>query len=77
MCSGRLSMPRRSPSSRRLKPNFVAMTHLIAERRQRLADQLLVRERTVGLRGVEERDAALEGGADQRDHLPAFSVAGP
>ena len=42
---------------------------LVADRRERLADQLLVRERAVGLGGVEEGDAALDGGADQRDHL--------
>ena len=43
--------------------------HLVAERRERFADQLLVRERAVDLGGVEERDAALDGRADQRDHL--------
>ena len=39
---------------------------LVAERRQRLADQFLVRERAVGLGGVEEGDAALDRRADQR-----------
>ena len=42
---------------------------LVADGRERFADELLVRERTVDLGGVEERDAALDGGADQRDHL--------
>ena len=43
--------------------------HLVAERRERLADQFLVGERAVDLGGVEEGDAALDGRADQRDHL--------
>ena len=43
--------------------------HLVAQRRKRLADQLLVGERAVDLGGVEEGDAALDGGAEQRDHL--------
>ncbi len=34
---------------------------LVAEGRQRLANQFLVGERTIGLRGVEEGDAAFEG----------------
>ena len=42
---------------------------LVAEGRQGLAHQFLVRERTVGLGGVEEGDAALEGRPDQRDRL--------
>ena len=40
---------------------------LVAERSHRLADQLLIREWTVGLGAVKERHAALEGLADQRD----------
>ena len=42
---------------------------LLAERRERFADQLFVGERAVDLGGVEEGDAALDGGADQRDTL--------
>src|SRR5215203_754828 len=34
---------------------------------ERIADKLLVRERAVDLSGVEEGDAALDGGADERD----------
>ena len=36
---------------------------------ERLADEFLVGVRTVDLGGVEERDAAIDRGADQRDHL--------
>ena len=43
--------------------------HLAADGRQRLADQLLVRERAIDLRRVEERDAAFDGCAEERDHL--------
>ena len=42
---------------------------LVADRLERLADELLVRERAVDLRGVEERDAAVDRGPEQRDHL--------
>ena len=44
---------------------------LIADRGQRLADELLVDERAVCLRGVEERHAPLDRLADERDHLAA------
>src|SRR5437879_2253983 len=40
---------------------------LVADRFQRLANELFVRERPVDLRGVEERDAALDRRADQGD----------
>ena len=43
--------------------------HLTAERGQRFADELFVGERAVDFGGVEERDAAFDGRADQRDHL--------
>jgi len=43
--------------------------HLIAERRQRLADQFLVRERAVDLGGVEKGDTSRNGRPDQRDSL--------
>ena len=42
---------------------------LVANGLERLADELLVGERAVHLRGVEERDAALDRRADQRDHF--------
>ena len=50
---------------------------LVTERRQRLAHELLVRERAVDLGGVEERDAALDGRPDQRDRLLPCPSAGP
>ena len=43
--------------------------HLVAERGERLADELLVRERAVDLGRVEEGDAALDGRPDEGDHL--------
>ena len=42
---------------------------LLANRLESFAHELFVRERAVDLCGVEERDAALDGRADQRDHL--------
>lgn len=36
---------------------------------ERLADELLVREGAVDLGRVEERDAQVEGGADEREHV--------
>src|SRR5439155_15882647 len=42
--------------------------HLSAHRRQRLPDELFVGVRTVDFGGIEERDAALDGRADQRNH---------
>src|SRR5205814_998487 len=42
--------------------------HLSAHRRQRLANELFVRVRTVDFGGIEERDAAFDGRADERDH---------
>jgi hypothetical protein len=40
---------------------------LIPNRRQRFADEFLVRERTVRFSGIEERHTAIERRADQRD----------
>jgi len=42
---------------------------LLADGSERLANELFVRERTVDLRGIEEGQATLDRGADQRDHL--------
>src|SRR6185436_12149351 len=41
----------------------------VTYRLERLADELLVRERAVALRRVEERDAAVDSRPDQGDHL--------
>src|SRR5581483_2134245 len=45
-----------------------------AKRRQRLADELFVGERAVDLGGVEERHAAFDRPANQRDHR--FAIGG-
>src|SRR6476619_3208186 len=42
---------------------------LVTDRFERLADEFLVREWPVDLRRVEERQAALDGGADEPDHV--------
>ena len=77
MCSGRLFRPRCWPRHRiDIEAEFGGDHDLFPERRQRFADQLLVGERAIDFGGVEEGDAALDGGADQRD--PAcLSTAGP
>ncbi len=72
MCSGRLFRPRLRARRRIDVEAELGGDHdLVAERRQRLADEFLVGERAVDLGGVEEGDAALDGRADQRDRLPA------
>ena len=43
--------------------------HLPAEGGEGFADKFFVRERTVDLSGIEECDAAFDGGTEQRDHL--------
>src|SRR5437879_13788202 len=42
--------------------------HLSAHWRQRLTNELFVGVRTVDFGGIEERDAAFDGRADERDH---------
>ena len=42
---------------------------LLADRGKRFAHELFVPERAVGLGGVEEGDAAVDGRSNQRDHL--------
>ena len=42
--------------------------NLVADGLERLADELLVGERAVELGGVKERNAAIDGRPDQRDH---------
>ena len=51
--------------------------HLVAERREGLADHFLVGEGAVDFGGVEEGDAALDRRADQRDRRPACPVRWP
>ena len=52
-----------------VEPELGGDHHLLADRRERLAHQLLVRERAVDFGGVEEGDAEVDGRPDQRDPL--------
>src|SRR3954471_17768122 len=45
---------------------------VLADRLQRLTDQLLVVERAVDLGGVEQRDAAVHRGSEEGDHLVSW-----
>ena len=72
MCSGRLDRPTWRPSASKANPNLVAITTWPRNGCEGLADELLVDERAVDLGGVEERDAALDGGANQRDVVRPF-----
>ena len=58
--SGRLSTPV-DCAGRELEAELGRDHDLVADRFERLADELLVGERAVDLRGVEEGDAALDG----------------
>ena len=72
MCSGRLSSsPVCLPSPSNVEAELRGDDDLVADRRERLTDDLLVDERAVHLGGVEEGDAAVDGGADERDALLA------
>ncbi len=57
------------PGTALLKAELGGDHHLVADGLQRLADHLLVDERAIGLGGVEEGDAPLEGCADQPDRV--------
>src|SRR5215472_7133302 len=48
---------------------FSGNSDLLAEGRESLANHFLIGERTVRFRGVEKIDAALDGLADEGDHL--------
>ena len=52
-----------------LEPELGGDDDPAAERSEGLAHQILVRERTVHLGGVEERHATLHGDPQERDHL--------
>ena len=52
------------------EPELRGDHHPVAERRERLAHELFVHERAVRLRGIEERDAALDRRPQERGHLP-------
>ena len=64
MCSGRLDRPVWRPVSSIVEPELGGDHDLVADRGKCLADELLVGEWPVDLGGVEERDPALDGGAD-------------
>ena len=64
MCSGRLSRPS-APVRVDLEPELRGDHHLLAERCEGLADELFVGERTVDFSGIEEGDAAFDGGPNQ------------
>jgi hypothetical protein len=57
------------------KPNFVATAHVVTPAANRLADQLLILERAVGVRRVEQIDPQVQGPVDGRDGLGL--VGGP
>ncbi len=63
------------PEERRPAPGFDAEAelggddHLLPDRTEGLADELLVDVRTVDLGGVEEGDAAVDGRAHERDEV--------
>jgi hypothetical protein len=78
MWSGRLfTPPVRAPVARSIsKPNLVAITTSVAERRERLAQHRLIGERPIGLGRVEQGDAAVEGRADDRSGV-VIAVGGP
>ena len=75
MCDGRLSNPA-CLRAFELEAELGRDHHLIANGRERFADELLVGERTVRLGGVEERDAAVDGRSNDRDAVLAVA-AGP
>jgi hypothetical protein len=58
-------------AGRELPPELRRDHDLLADWLERFADEQFVRERPVHLRGIEERHAALDRVADQRDHLVA------
>src|SRR5574337_1107925 len=51
----------------KLEAKFAGNHHLVAHRLKRFADEKFVGEGAVAFGGIEERDAALEGGADHGD----------
>jgi hypothetical protein len=53
----------------KLPPEFCGNHHLPTERSESLTNKFFVRERSVNLSGIEERDPAVDGRSNQRDHL--------
>ncbi len=58
------------------EPELRGDDHLLAERAQGVADELLVDVRAVDLGGVEQGDAPLDGAAEDGDHLVAVAGIG-
>ena len=77
MCSGRLFRPALLAVGVEVEAELGGDHDLVADRGERLAHQLLVDERPVDLGGVEEGDAALDGGPDAGRSSRRWSPAGP
>jgi hypothetical protein len=70
----RITVQSRRLAAFELEPELRRDHDLALEWRQRFTDELLVRERAVRFGGVEKRDAAFDGRANQRD--PVWLVNG-
>ena len=57
------------PSGSQVEAELGGDDHLPAERSERFAHEFFVDERSVDFGGVEERDAAFDGGTDTADHF--------
>ena len=62
-------LPARAAVGIQLEAELRRNDHALANGRQRFPEQRFVRERTVRLGGVKERDAAIHDSARERDHL--------
>ena len=56
-----------------LEPELGGDHHLVTPGREGFTHELLVRKGTIDFRGIEERHAAFDGRAEQRDHLLLIS----
>ena len=52
-----------------LEAEFCGDLYLMAEWSQRFTDEFFIRVRTINFRCIKERDAALDGSANERNHL--------
>ena len=71
MCSGRLSSPAGLLLGIECEAELRRDDDAVTDGSEGLAHQVLVGERSVDLRGVEEGDSAVHGSAQHRDHLRA------
>lgn len=67
MCSGRLLRP--CQPGLQLESELGRNDHVVADRRQCLAEERFVCIGTIGLGGVEERDAAVHDRTTESDHV--------